>query len=405
MKVKRLQYLASLAIICLLFPGGGAAAPNSEQRAKRLFREGNVLYERGDYPGALKLFQRAHRSWHNRRILLNIALTQEKLHDLPGAARNYERFLLQSDRRKHPRRREAVRQKLRRLQRQLGRVRLVCGQAGALVEVDGKISGLTPLPYQIYLTPGPHRFVVSKKGFEVARRTAALRPAQQLELKLKLTPVGPASRSAAPSSRPLAGARGVEPAEVEASSPSSSAARPPVYTSGLFFHALVGPSWSTFGDPQLEAGVTAEVGLRLGWQWRWRSLALHADASLFALPGSEETGKGEDRFWFLSTYAGGGVRYYLLRSLWVGARLSAGLATLVGVDGDVSLFDPGMTVTGPVSLFALRPEVTIGLTIWSGLTFVLTPLAVDYSPRHRAFHEQVDHIVRYHVGVAAGWQL
>ncbi len=402
------------ALLIALLPLSGQAQPR-DARARTLFSEGNQRYERGDFTGALVRFQEAYKLWRNRRILLNIALTQEKLDDLPGATANYERFLMESDRHKHAKRRTLIQGKLMRLQGKLGRIRLTCKQDGALVELDGKNMGLTPLPIHIYTKPGAHLLVVSRKGRATVQRRLRLGRGQLLALELDLAPGPPATQPGptslpAPASRPVDTAHKVEPAKIStpATAPTSMASHRTTAprardNGGLFVHAVAGPAFTNYGDPQLEAGVALEVGLRAGWRWRLGRLSLVADGSFSMVPGSEDVAGSEDQFWFLSVHGGGGARLHILDGLWAGVGFGAGVTVIGGVDSDISLYDPRVSVTGAIASFSLRPELTLGWRVWRGLTLVVVPLAISYSPRHEAYHPQVRHVLRFQVALGLGW--
>ncbi|MFY0575479.1 PEGA domain-containing protein [Cystobacter fuscus] len=58
---------------------------------------------------------------------------------------------------------------------------------GARVQVDGKARGVTP--WSDKLEVGPHRFEVTREGYQPLRRDVELRPGAPLELQLMLTPL------------------------------------------------------------------------------------------------------------------------------------------------------------------------------------------------------------------------
>jgi len=186
------------------------AGPKQESRA--LFKQGIALYEKGDHQGALARFQAAYAARPDRRILLNIGLTQEKLGDLIGAAESFEQFLADLPPGKYGRRKAVVVNKLDGLRGKLVRLTVACPREGATVEVDDARVGETPLPRPIYLMPGDRRLVVKKKGHKPHGEPLALTAGEVREvevplpeLQLQPTPApAPAPEAAAGQPAPLA---------------------------------------------------------------------------------------------------------------------------------------------------------------------------------------------------------
>ena len=71
---------------------------------------------------------------------------------------------------------------------QSGQLAILCPEPGALVEVDGKALGTTPLPIQD-LPAGPHRVVVTKDGFFRYTRDVDVLPGDNQELNVSLEAV------------------------------------------------------------------------------------------------------------------------------------------------------------------------------------------------------------------------
>ena len=61
-------------------------------------------------------------------------------------------------------------------------------EAGAEVTIDGRLSGITPLPGRLELAMGPHEVVVQKKGFLAWARTVDLEPGQATVAPVALVP-------------------------------------------------------------------------------------------------------------------------------------------------------------------------------------------------------------------------
>lgn len=104
---------------------------------------------------------------------------------------------------------KAAKHRLEVLGRGLGSLTVSCASRDALVSLDGRPAGKTPLAHRIYGKPGAVRLTVEKAGHEpFARELTLLAGKHQLvvvELRVKVTapPDGPTSMPAAPPSRPF----------------------------------------------------------------------------------------------------------------------------------------------------------------------------------------------------------
>jgi len=163
-----------LALLVLAPPGHAHAQtpreppPKSAKlQARDLFREGNKLFERGLYLDALDRYRKARKLYPSYKIDLNIGGTLDALGRQAEAATLFHRFLANSAQASG----DVIavaKSRLKELRRKLGSVRVSCQQAGAVVQVSGRIVGRTPLDMPIYLKPGRHRVMVTKPGFRPA---------------------------------------------------------------------------------------------------------------------------------------------------------------------------------------------------------------------------------------------
>jgi hypothetical protein len=95
-----LALIVSLLISVVLSSVSGAQAMEAStgreaQRldASRLFKEGKVLYDRGDFDGAIDRFRQAHDSWPDPLVIFAIAQAQRKKGDCAAALESYGRFM------------------------------------------------------------------------------------------------------------------------------------------------------------------------------------------------------------------------------------------------------------------------------------------------------------------------
>ena len=174
-------------------PAALADAPD-RSRAEALLKQGNTLYDRADYRGALAKFQQAHALFPTPEIELNIGLTQEHLRDLPAAASHFESFLGKVEREGNAARVRGIRQKLEVLRKKLGSITVVCTVRGAVVTVDGKPAGSTPLRHRLYVTAGRHSLVVIATGKRPFKEVLELGAGQHQTLEVKLLHLAPGAR-------------------------------------------------------------------------------------------------------------------------------------------------------------------------------------------------------------------
>lgn len=171
-------------IVCVLvLLACPAMAGPGKQGAQRLFREGNELFQRGDYQGALQRFRQAKALYPSYKIDLNIGSTLNALGRLTEAAAYYDLFLRQAARRAPAEIITAARGSLDELQGKLAQVMLDC-PGKAMVEVDGHEVGHTPLEQPIYLVPGRHRIVASVAGRPRLQQDRVFRAGERVQLSV-----------------------------------------------------------------------------------------------------------------------------------------------------------------------------------------------------------------------------
>ena len=171
--------------------------------ARALFKEGNTLYSKRDYNGALDKYLKARALFFNYRIDLNIANTLDSLKRYAEAAGEYERFLQQADKDAPQAIVHKARARLEQLKKEVASLKLTCGVKGAVIQVDNKASGKTPADIRFYLGPGEHEVVLSLANHEPFRWHGRLEAGEHRSLDLKswiaslsrIEPVKPAEKA------------------------------------------------------------------------------------------------------------------------------------------------------------------------------------------------------------------
>ena len=173
-----------LLLLCLVLPLP-ALADDAADRAANLAESANKLARTGEYADALALFEKAYALSPEPVLLYNIGRVAEKLQDWKKAAGALRAFLeVEKDAAKRAKAQDVLEAVNAHLPAYLA---VSCPVAGAVVEVDGKPAGRTPLQAPIEVTPGKHVVKVlaaTKKAFEQTvevRGTESLQVAAALE--------------------------------------------------------------------------------------------------------------------------------------------------------------------------------------------------------------------------------
>lgn len=184
-------------ILCTAAGPTTVSARTPRLEANALYRQGNRLYNKRDYKGALEKYRQAYAMYPSYKIEYNIATSLYALGRRTEAAQNFERFLQRGGEAAPRAIVRVARQRLKELGRELASVSVSCSARGAGVLVDGKTAGRTPLPHRIYLTAGTHKIEVSKEGYPGFSRRLALVRGEHVDLTVpwRLRPHAP-SRTA-----------------------------------------------------------------------------------------------------------------------------------------------------------------------------------------------------------------
>ena len=177
-----------LFLVSLVFTvvSGGPRRAHAEDKAKAkaLLVKGDKALQRGDryleqnhpdkandaWAEALKFYLQAHDEYASPQIYFPIALAEQRLGNFLDAMHHYEAVLKETENPKPALVAEVDKQILR-VRTNLTALELIVDQPGAVVRVDGKDVGLTPLEGPYYLLPGIHKVTVSKDGYSPQEET------------------------------------------------------------------------------------------------------------------------------------------------------------------------------------------------------------------------------------------
>lgn len=173
-----------LLVLALVLVSTAAHAEDAKQRAARLAESAVALGRSGEYAAALSLFEQAYSLAPEPVLLYNIGRVAEKLGDYKKAAGALRAFLeVEKDAEKRAKAKETLDAVSAHLP---AFVTVSCPVAGAVVEVDGKPAGRTPLQSPLEVKPGKHVVKVlapAKKPFE---RTVEVKGTESIEVSAAL---------------------------------------------------------------------------------------------------------------------------------------------------------------------------------------------------------------------------
>lgn len=161
--------------------------PEKRKQAQALLNQGSGFYSKGQYAEALTWFQKAIKIWDHPAIRFNIGVCLVHLTQPVAAYANILQALKYSKapfkNQDHFRQAESYRKLLK---GQLGRLRVVCKEPGAMVTLDGKELFKAPGEATRVLKPGKHQIVASKKKLITSTRSIVLLPGKVMTVRLKL---------------------------------------------------------------------------------------------------------------------------------------------------------------------------------------------------------------------------
>jgi hypothetical protein len=139
--------------------------------AKEDYRSAVLLYEDGDFVGALVKFKSAHARSSEPRLLWNIAACEKNLRHYATVLDIVERYRRETAGRLSPERQREVEALIGAVRALVSVVHVKVDEPGASVLVDGQPAGTTPLDHPLLVDLGQRQVTVTKAGFKEHRIT------------------------------------------------------------------------------------------------------------------------------------------------------------------------------------------------------------------------------------------
>lgn len=185
-----------LLLACVVATPVSGAPDRAVERGQKMSLEAVDLARAGQHAEAIALFEQAYALTHDAMIQYNIGQVAARMGNLPRARAALERFLAEEkDALALERGRKALADVLARWP---GTVRVTSGTPGALVEIDGKPAGKTPLAGPLELAPGPHTVRLTAPGKVASERPITVTAGAGLDVPVTLVDEAPRPTVLAP---------------------------------------------------------------------------------------------------------------------------------------------------------------------------------------------------------------
>jgi hypothetical protein len=147
------------------FAGAPPLAESLSGQAKVDYDAARMLFDDGDFGGALVKFQRAFEQAGDVRLLWNMAVCEKSLRHYAAVQRLLERYRREGDARMTQAHRAEVSEVMTTIASLISKVRVSVNEADAELFVDDQPAGRTPLAEPLLVDLGKRRIRVSKPGF------------------------------------------------------------------------------------------------------------------------------------------------------------------------------------------------------------------------------------------------
>lgn len=198
-----LKYLSLLLSVLLLFVSalpaqaqesdapGRDPAPLAESlggTAKQEYEAARILFDDGDFSGAIAKFKRAYELSGDPRLLWNQAVCEKELRHYARSAELIRRYLAEGADLLELQKKDEVERILDSLKRFSSRVVFSGVPAGASLRIDGEPVGVMPLPGPLVLDLGTHKVEITFPGYRNWIREVDIPGSAPVNVRVKLEP-------------------------------------------------------------------------------------------------------------------------------------------------------------------------------------------------------------------------
>jgi hypothetical protein len=187
------EVVLGLSLALLMGSGDIAFAAGIDRTEDDLVRQGVEARRRQDDAGALELFAKAYKLHASPRSAAQMGLAEIALGSWLEAETHLEEALAAGSdpwiRKNH----KVLDESLARVLREVGRLDVLGGPAGAEIVIGGEVKGSLPLSTPIHVRTGEVRFELRAPGFQADVRTVHVIAGQLARETIRLAPLAPPS--------------------------------------------------------------------------------------------------------------------------------------------------------------------------------------------------------------------
>ena len=156
--------------------------------ARAEYAAARVLYEDGDYQGALVKLESAYKLSEDPRLLWNMAAAEKNLRHYARVMVLLDRYLEEGQELVTARDRESAEQLITTVRAFVADLAIQAEPEGVSISIDGKPIGTAPITDIVRLDMGKRELIVSKPGFVSHRQTLDLPGGQRADVHVELKP-------------------------------------------------------------------------------------------------------------------------------------------------------------------------------------------------------------------------
>ena len=189
--MKRSFILTTLAVlISFIFATNAYPAETDAAKAKKHFIQGVALYNESNFEAALIEFAASYKYKNNWKVKYYIGIAYQALHRFVEAEKELKAYIEEGGNDIPKNKKAKAEEVLSQLAGVIGSVMLEANVEGALIYMDGKSVGKTPLAGPLSLDVGHYEVEVKKKGYETYTTEIDLPGGEELTIKAELKKKG-----------------------------------------------------------------------------------------------------------------------------------------------------------------------------------------------------------------------
>ena len=165
---------------------GDSSTEDARETARLHYARGLELAGQADYEAALREFTEAYRVSPHFAVLYNMGQAQFALDRPAEAIESLSKYLRDGQEQVPPARRQDVQAQIALLESLFSELTITTDRSGALITVDGREVGRTPLYQPIRLPTGTHKVSAAIEGTAAIDRTVTLAPGDRQVLNLEM---------------------------------------------------------------------------------------------------------------------------------------------------------------------------------------------------------------------------